>query len=88
MVLSCFHEDTDGLLTILTSTLRSTSRSANKAFLMARAVELPFVQDAVDAYNRAETRQERDQILSLLRSTFDRKSLQELGFDKTISKHS
>lgn len=51
------------------------------------ASKLPVVLDAVEMYNKSTDSDEREQILSTLVTTFDRNCLQQLGFDKAISKH-
>jgi hypothetical protein len=88
VVLGAFHEDKAGLLDLLAASSRFASKSTSSAFKIARAAELPIVQDAVQSYNQSTSAEERETILSTLTGTFDRQSLNQLGFDKTVSKHS
>jgi hypothetical protein len=87
-VLGAYHEDKAGLLDLLAASSRFAAKYVDNAFKMARATELPIVQDAVQAYNQSTSAEERETILSTLTGTFDHQSLNQLGFDKIVSKHS
>jgi hypothetical protein len=87
-VLGAYHEDKAGLQVLLAASHWFAGKSTNNGFKMARAAELPIVRDAVQSYNQATSAEERETILSTLTNTFDRQSLDQLGFDNVVSKQS